>query len=54
MMGENTGAGDAWLGRSWYRYDSLSRQIGTWREGQKGLVLESRQWVTTLTATLAR
>lgn len=36
MMWENTGAGDTWFARSWYQYDSLSRQIGTWRDEQSG------------------
>ncbi|MFN2621760.1 MAG: RHS repeat-associated core domain-containing protein [Chthoniobacterales bacterium] len=36
MMWENTGAGDAWFARSWYSYDSLSRQTGTWRDEQGG------------------
>lgn len=36
LMWENTGAGDTFFARSWYQYDSLGREVGTWRDEQSG------------------
>lgn len=33
-MWEQTGAGDAWFARSWQQYDTVGREVATWRDEQ--------------------
>ena len=35
-MWENTWAGDVPFARSWYQYDSVGREVATWRDEQSG------------------